>query len=160
MKYLLFKAPTCQKRSQFSVLSSSIIYFMLNEKRSLIHLTAIIFIADTHMAGRCRCTHGGWYILETPPVCTIRVTMPERYAFQLYPSPAPKGLPHVYSNPGGTLGQGLLLKQNRSPRRSPRSHPLGCTLLVLPLCQDFDLCGAQSEISRSIKLTRDAITNS
>lgn len=91
------------------------------------------------------------YILETSPVCTVRVTMLERYAFQLYLLPAPKGLPRVYSNPDGTLRQGLPLKQNRSPRRS---HPTRRTLLVLPLCQDFDLCGAQSEISRSIKLTR------
>lgn len=136
------------------------IYFMLNEKPSLPNIShGNNFYSLTHTAGQCRCIRDGWYILETPPVCTIRVTMPERYAFQLYPSPAPKGLPHVYSNPGGTLGQGLLLKQNRSPRRSPRSHPPRCTLLVLPLCQDYDLYGAQSEISRSIKLTRGA-TNS
>lgn len=132
------------------------IYFALNEKPSPHNIShGNNFYSRAHMASQCRCIRGGWYILETPPVCTIRVTMPERYAFQLYPSPAPKGLPHVYSNPGGTLGQGLLLKQNRSPRRSPSR----CTLSVLPLCQDFDLCGAQSEISRSIKLTRGA-TNS
>lgn len=77
--------------------------------------------------------------------------MLERYAFQLYIPPASKGLPRVCSNPDGTLGQGLPLKQNRSPRRS---HPPWRTLLALPLCQDFDLCDAQSEISRSIKLTR------
>lgn len=106
----------------------------------------------TRPTGDCRWMYAVvGYILETSPVCTVRVTMPERYAFQLYLPPAPKGLPRVYSNPDGTLGQGLPLKQNRSPRRS---HPPWRTLLVLPLCQDFDLCGAQSEISRSIKLTR------
>jgi len=88
----------------------------------IIYLTAIIFIA-IHTWPANVVAYGSRYILETPPVCTIRVTMLERYAFQLYPSPAPKGLPHVYSNPDGTLGQGLLLKQNRSPRRSSRSHP-------------------------------------
>lgn len=83
----------------------------------------------TRPHSQCRYVRG-WSrnILESSPcLYSTRDHAGTIRAFQLYPSRGshPKAHHPVFTlTPVAPLRQGLLLKQNRSPRRSTRSHPL------------------------------------